>query len=70
MDPEKQFGANLARARERGGLSQSELARKVDVLYTYISRLETGKAAPSFGLIVRLAGALDIPASDLLAGIE
>ncbi len=70
MSPEQQFGANLARARERGGLSQSDLARKVDVLYTYISRLETGKAAPSFGLIMRLAAALDIPPSDLFAGVK
>jgi len=70
MSPEQQFGANLARARERGGLSQSDLARQVDVLYTYISRLETGKATPSFGLIMRLAAALDIPPSDLFAGVK
>ena len=70
MTPEQQFGANLARAREKGGLSQSELARKVDVLYTYISRLETGRATPSFGLILRLAAALDVPPSDLFAGVK
>ncbi len=69
MDGEQQFGANLARARERRGLSQSQLAGEVDVLYTYISRIETGKAAPSFGLILRLAAALEVPPSDLFDGM-
>ncbi|HEY2140966.1 MAG TPA: helix-turn-helix transcriptional regulator [Solirubrobacteraceae bacterium] len=70
MNGQQHFGANLARARERRGLSQSQLAREVDVLYTYISRIETGKAAPSFGLILRLAAALELPPSDLFAGIR
>jgi transcriptional regulator with XRE-family HTH domain len=57
MTPEQRFGANLARARERRGLSQSQLARKVEVVDTYISRIETGRAQPSCRLILGLAAA-------------
>ena len=69
MSPEEQFGVNLAHAREACGLSQSQLARKVDVVDSYISRLETGRATPSFSLIVRLAAELGTTPSELFAGV-
>jgi transcriptional regulator with XRE-family HTH domain len=70
VTPEQRFGANLAQARERRGLSQSQLARKVEVVDTYISRIETGRAQPSFRLIVGLAHQLDIPPAELFAEVE
>lgn len=70
MSPEEQFGINLADARERRGLSQSQLARKVDVVDSYISRLETGRATPSFSLIVRLAAELGTTPSELFADVR
>lgn len=70
MSPEQQFGVNLSRARERCGLSQSQLARKVDVVDSYVSRLETGRATPSFSLIVRLAATLDSTPADLFADVR
>jgi transcriptional regulator with XRE-family HTH domain len=69
VTPAQQFGANLARAREARGLSQSQLARKVEVVDTYISRIETGRAQPSFQLILALAGALDVQPGELFSGI-
>jgi len=69
VSPEEQFGVNLAHAREVCGLSQSQLARKVDVVDSYISRLETGRATPSFSLIVRLAAELGTTPSELFAGV-
>jgi transcriptional regulator with XRE-family HTH domain len=70
VSPEEQFGINLADARERRGLSQSQLARKVDVVDSYISRLETGRATPSFSLIVRLAAELGTTPSELFADVR
>lgn len=69
MSPAQQFGANVARAREKRGLSQSQLARKVEVVDTYISRIETGRAQPSFRLILAIAGQLGITAADLLHNV-
>jgi transcriptional regulator with XRE-family HTH domain len=69
MTPAQQFGANVARVRERSGLSQSQLARKVEVVDTYISRIETGRAQPSFRLILTLASQLGITPAELFDGI-
>ncbi len=69
MTPAQRFGANLAKARERRGLSQSQLARKVEVVDSYISRIETGRAQPSFRLIIGLARQLDIPPAELFAEV-
>lgn len=70
MTPAQQFGSNVARAREKHGLSQSQLARKVEVVDTYISRIETGRAQPSFRLILAIAHQLDTTPAELLHGIR
>jgi transcriptional regulator with XRE-family HTH domain len=70
VTPAQQFGANVARAREQHGLSQSQLARKVGVVDTYVSRIERGRAQPSFQLILALARQLDVTPSELLDGIN
>ena len=69
MTPAQQFGANVARAREQRGLSQSQLARKIEVVDTYISRIETGRAQPSFRLILAIANQLDTTPAELFNGI-
>jgi transcriptional regulator with XRE-family HTH domain len=69
MTPAQQFGANVARARERCGLSQSQLARKVEVVDTYISRIETGRAQPSFRLLLAIASQLNTTPAGLLDGV-
>jgi transcriptional regulator with XRE-family HTH domain len=69
MTPAQQFGANVARAREQRGLSQSQLARKIEVVDTYISRIETGRAQPSFRLILTIAIQLDTTPAKLFDGI-
>jgi transcriptional regulator with XRE-family HTH domain len=69
MTPAQQFGANVARAREQRGFSQSQLARKVEVVDTYISRIETGRAQPSFRLILAIAHQLDTSPAELLHNV-
>jgi len=69
MTPAQQFGANVAGAREKRGLSQSQLARKVEVVDTYISRIETGRAQPSFRLILAIAHQLDTTPAKLLHNV-
>ncbi len=70
MTPAQQFGANVARAREKCGLSQSQLARNVEVVDTYISRIETGRAQPSFRLILAIAHQLDTTPAELLHNVR
>lgn len=55
------FPALLKYWRGRRGMSQLDLALSADVSSRHISFLETGRSSPSEGMILRLAGALDVP---------
>jgi transcriptional regulator with XRE-family HTH domain len=52
--------------RRRNGLSQRELAARMGVPRTYISKIENEKATPTLGSLDRLAKALDVHVSVLL----
>jgi len=55
------FGARLRWWRERRGFSQLDLAGAADTTQRHLSFLESGRAAPSREMILRLATALDLP---------
>lgn len=55
------FPALLRHWRTRRGLSQLDLALVAGVSSRHISFLETGRSAPSAGMVLRLAEALDVP---------
>jgi transcriptional regulator with XRE-family HTH domain len=68
-DPAEQFGANLRRLRAAAGLTQEALSRRTMLDTGEISRLERGVRDPQLRTIVRVARGLDVPVSELLAGI-
>jgi transcriptional regulator with XRE-family HTH domain len=55
------FGARLRWWRERRGLSQLGLAEAAETTQRHVSFLESGRAAPSREMILRLAASLDLP---------
>ncbi len=57
----KSFGPRLRWWRARRGLSQLELAGGAGTTQRHLSFLESGRAAPSREMILRLAAALDLP---------
>jgi len=57
-------GAQIRHWRTRRRLSQLELALEADVSTRHLSCLETGRAAPSREMILRLAHRLDVPLRD------
>jgi transcriptional regulator with XRE-family HTH domain len=59
--PAGNFGARLRWWRERRGLSQVALAAAADTPQRHVSFLESGRAAPSREMILRLAAVLDLP---------
>jgi transcriptional regulator with XRE-family HTH domain len=62
------FGRKVRQLRERAAMSQGEVAARLGVDHTYISKVETGKKAPpSKKIIVRLAGVLDIDVNKLIS---
>lgn len=61
------FGEYLRKLRKSRGLSQRDLADKIGVSYTYISKIENAALKPpSNKTIGKIAEALDTNAEDLL----
>lgn len=52
--------------REHRGLTQIELAERVDTNKVYLSQIETGKRPAGRKILARLATALNVPMADLM----
>ena len=57
----QEFPATLRDWRQRRRLSQLQLALEADVSARHVAFLETGRSRPSRAMILRLAGALEVP---------
>ena len=64
----KLVGENIRRRRLELRLTQQELGDRLDVTQTYISDVEQGKCSPRLGRMARIAEALEVAPSYLLAG--
>lgn len=62
---EKRVGERIARQRKAVGLTQAQLAEKVNVQPETISRVETGKRTASLGLMAHVSEALEIAMYEL-----
>lgn len=61
------FGRRLKLLRELSGLTQSQLAEKIDVTMQYVSMVERGLSSPSFKVLADLCATLGVePASMFL----
>lgn len=54
--------------RQKSGLSQRQLALRMQVPRTYVSKIENEKAMPTLSSLQRLATALEVTMADLLKG--
>ena len=61
------FGRVLREQRERASLSQEELAKAAQLNRTYISLLERGIRQPTLETLFRIADALSVAPSTLVA---
>lgn len=59
------FGKNIQKRRKELGLSQNELAEKLEISREHLAKLETAKRCISFKLLFKLAETLNIKESDL-----
>ena len=64
------FAQNLQRARASTDLSQEELAFRAALHRTEVGLLERGERTPRIDTLAKLAGALGVEPTALLAGIE
>ncbi len=66
--PHLQIAQAIRSLRLRSGLSQRQLAARMDVPRTYVSKIENEKATPTLSSLERLARALEVSVPDLLRG--
>jgi len=64
------LAASIRALRLRNGLSQRQLATRMAVPRTYVSKIENEKATPTLSSLERLARALEVTVPDLLTGGE
>jgi transcriptional regulator with XRE-family HTH domain len=63
---DKRFRERLKAARERLGLSQSEVARRLNICHATYHEYEHGKCSPSLSTIEKLSKVLQINPLELL----
>ncbi len=68
--PQEAFGRVLRQLRLASGMSQEQLGLESGVQRNFISLIETGQNQPTVTTIFRLAKALKIKPSELIATVE
>lgn len=68
MDATK-IGQRIQQTRKARGLTQSQLAAKVDISTKYLSNIECGDKVPKFETFVAIANALEVDANTLLVDV-
>ena len=67
MDQEK-IGKFIAECRKEQGITQAQLADKLDITYKAVSKWERGKGLPDASRMIDLCNILKITVNDLLSG--
>lgn len=62
-----EIGQRIRKYRKACGLSQDELAERVNISTTHMSHIETGNTKLSLPVFVDIAAALEVRTDDLLA---
>lgn len=60
------FGENLKTLRKNKGITQEELAARLNVVRQTISKWEKGQSVPDAEMLVKLAEIFEVPVSQLL----
>lgn len=68
--PHAAFGQVLRKLRLAAGLSQEQLGLEANIQRNFISLIETGQNQPTITTIFKLAGALGVKPSKLIAAAE
>lgn len=61
-----QIGQRIRKIRKAHGLTQEELAEKIDISTTHMSHIETGNTKLSLPVFLEIAEALEVRTDDLL----
>lgn len=67
QDWRKIVGKNVRKIRQERGITQEKLAFEAEIDLTYVGGIERGKRNPSLLVMARVAEALSVPLTRLLA---
>lgn len=67
---EKSIGNFIAQKRKERGLTQKELAGRLNISFQAVSKWEQNMALPGTDILLRLAGELQVNVEDILKGEE
>ena len=62
------LGENLKTLRKNKGITQEELAARLNIVRQTVSKWEKGQSVPDSEMLVRLAEIFEVPVSQLLGG--
>ena len=62
------IGRFISECRKKAGLTQAQLAEKLNITDRAVSKWETGRAMPDSAIMLELCGILGISVNDLLCG--
>ncbi len=57
----RSLGLNISYYRKLNGLSQAQLAEKIEISRTHMSRIETAECAVSLDVVFKIADVFNIP---------
>lgn len=57
----KAFGLNMRRLRKLKGYTLRSLAKKMDIAFSYLTKVETGNGNPTIKRVSEIAEALEVP---------
>jgi transcriptional regulator with XRE-family HTH domain len=69
-EPQVGIGRAARHRRDELDLTQDEVAKRADIAKMHLSKIENGSGNPSYGTLRRLAAALELSASELVARAE
>lgn len=65
----KEFGKHVAAVRKSRGLTQQQLAERIEMSVVAIAYIETGKRWARLGTLTKIANALRVDVADLFKNI-
>ena len=65
INPKKQIGVRLKELRKGKGLSQEELAEKVQTSANYLSHIERGTKNPTLDMLIKIADSMGVELPEL-----
>jgi transcriptional regulator with XRE-family HTH domain len=66
QDDRRRLGGGIRKYRRRAGLTQEELAEKVEITPVYFGQIERGFRVPTVDVLLRIARALKVRLRDIV----